>query len=489
MRAREFIVEYDQGKTWQTYGKKLVASVLRDRDEIGQKARHYEDLIDKEERDAQWDDRPVDQKAIRANQVYLEQVALEALKAIEAADPTPNKQYTQWLVRAYINDIFRYLEDVTSEGGPFLANYHELKTRRQLDTALSDINRVKTREQYQQAYNYVSQAAAQLVDKSEAEEKRDKMKTESKAREVVNNAEVRVIVPENEAAACYYGQGTQWCTASTVSFNYYDSYAKNGDLYILIPKKPQYEGEKYQIHFDQNSLQITFMDETDTEVEGGMDSLFSRFPSLNAEFWREQEPEVTSGHLSFNPGKWEVVEQVVDALWETVKDNYLSDFKDDWKTRWREEVEMTYDDEDEEEQEAALADFDSEWASGIHDESKAFDDFANDLRYFFTDQTNIDAFVESGSGDDTNLGAQFGRNTDEYRDWALAYLQHIDDMAEFMATRAGREFNESNFPGIRHGYYPEDLLDDLNLYQYYTRVRPLKLHLNDETGKVENATY
>ena len=50
-------------------------------------------------------------------------------------------------------------------------------------------------------------------------------------------------------AACYYGQGTRWCTAATRGKNYFSEYHNESPLLIILPKEPQYPGEKYQLHF------------------------------------------------------------------------------------------------------------------------------------------------------------------------------------------------------------------------------------------------
>jgi hypothetical protein len=65
---------------------------------------------------------------------------------------------------------------------------------------------------------------------------------------------VKVKVPADKPAACYLGQGTKWCTASTKGKNYFKDYNKQGPLYILIPKNPAHPGEKYQFQFETNQF-------------------------------------------------------------------------------------------------------------------------------------------------------------------------------------------------------------------------------------------
>jgi hypothetical protein len=97
---------------------------------------------------------------------------------------------------------------------------------------------------------------------------------------------VRVIHPLNQDAACYYGQGTRWCTAATKSENYFESYNKWGPLYILIPTKPEHEGEKYQIHLPTKS----FENELNNMVEADW-LLMDRFPKL-LDFFKRYGPAI-----------------------------------------------------------------------------------------------------------------------------------------------------------------------------------------------------
>ena len=79
------------------------------------------------------------------------------------------------------------------------------------------------------------------------------------AQKVYEDAKWLVIVPHTQEASCYYGKGTQWCTAADVSNNMFDYYNEKGNLYINILKGTN---TKYQFHFETNS----FMDEHDDYI-------------------------------------------------------------------------------------------------------------------------------------------------------------------------------------------------------------------------------
>ena len=194
------------------------------------------------------------------------------LKYFEDADPTPNKQYTEWIVRRYIDGGIRYLEDVDSTVAENLAIYHELKTRRMIPPELMDINKFKGKAMmhfFRKVYNIYRELPDQVE------------KAKGNAKEFYDDADIRIVVPADKTAACYYGQGTQWCTASTKATNYFDHYNSQGPLYIIIPKKPEHEGEKYQLHFGTDF----YANENDSGVP--LKKLINRWPQLHKVFHEE----------------------------------------------------------------------------------------------------------------------------------------------------------------------------------------------------------
>ena len=70
-----------------------------------------------------------------------------------------------------------------------------------------------------------------------------------------------VIIPKSMDASCYWGSGTQWCTATrNEENNQFENYASRGDLYININKQTK---EKYQFHLADEQ----FMDANDEAIE------------------------------------------------------------------------------------------------------------------------------------------------------------------------------------------------------------------------------
>ena len=170
-------------------------------------------------------------------------------------------------------------------------------------------------------YSDLADFVAVMDEFPDPEEKKQVDKGQSET--VFENDAVRIIIPKDQNAACYYGQGTRWCTAARNSTNYFGHYSKDGDLYILLPKKPQHEGEKYQLHFPSGQ----FMDEEDRQVEDIIQLLEMRFGNL-VEFFREREPEI---------GDWlvfaddEVLEPLIGKIKQAVQD-HVSEMASEWES-------------------------------------------------------------------------------------------------------------------------------------------------------------
>ena len=223
MRHYEIIREYSRDKTVENWGQKMWDRISKDRD------------VPKNDRDVT---DPEEQQKVIAR--YLE--------ILERADPTKNNQYVQNLIKFYIAGS--RLEDLQSTAVEYLTKFQKLKARKMIPSPHNDIGRYAD-----------FRAFATAIDEYPDPESKEEM-PKGNAKEVYKDANVRIIAPEDEQAACYYGQGTRWCTAADNN-NMFNEYNKDGPMYILIPTKPKYNGEKYQIspHSDE------YMNEQDEPLD------------------------------------------------------------------------------------------------------------------------------------------------------------------------------------------------------------------------------
>ena len=316
MRAREFLFEYDRTKTAQTIsgGEKAEKAVMADRGDMGPLDRVRSSLIGLQMArpvtipgsDYQEKSGPIiKDPAVREN--FLK----DLLSVIETKDPTPNKQYTPWLARMYINGGVK-LEDLNR--GNILGIYDIGKRRRMIKPEHNDINAFKSYEDFEGTMRL-----GYDLDSIDNTEK--KVQEKGQASKVFENGDVLVVVPHDEAAACRYGAETHWCTAATKGQNYFNHYSRQGKLYILIPKKPQHDKEKYQLHFPTGQ----FMDEDDRDISL-YNLLTHRFPEL-LEFFKNQEPRIKES-ITFTPD--EVLQQCIDQIAEIAQD-HVWEIISDWE--------------------------------------------------------------------------------------------------------------------------------------------------------------
>ena len=297
MRARQFVIEYDRTKTAQAFTSKLVNQSLND---------------------------PTVPGAVKNNIKTMDPVeAAEMIlqNQIEVGDPTKQKKYTQALARMYANGLIKW-EDVGSTMRDYLTKFHKLNLKKMIPTPRNDFNR------YSDLGDFYS-----VVDEYPDPEEREK-KSKGDAKEVYKDANVRIIQPEDINAACYYGQGTRWCTAAD-SNNMFDRYNQDGPMYIMLPTKPKYEGEKYQIH--ANSGQ--YMNHEDYRVEPR--DLIERFGPGFEEWLINVGDPYLKRQVQYYPddakleAAWKDIAEIVDDKiwdimldWETNDDYYYSWLRD-----------------------------------------------------------------------------------------------------------------------------------------------------------------
>lgn len=291
MRAHEFITdntklilrEYKRDITLRQYGKKILDAWKNGADRIIPLAAFTVLKLD--------DDEDTDENIVNRIISYMEQT-----------DPTSNKIYVPWIAREYAAHNIKRIEDLGSRITPMLETYHQYKNKGWFPAHAKDIMRVNA--------NQLSSLLANLNIPQEKQVDRGNFQ------EFYSDSKVRVIIPLDQTAACYYGQGTQWCTAATRGTNMFEPYNRQGKLYIIIPKDPEYDGEKYQLHFASSQ----FMNEQDSPVVLSW-LVRSRFPSLDKVF-----EKYTKEYLDFLPYDKlvEYFSATVDAVIDYVDENIIA---------------------------------------------------------------------------------------------------------------------------------------------------------------------
>ncbi len=154
------------------------------------------------------------------------------LRQFEYFDPTKNKQYTQQIIKWFLNAKslspqggFPSIEDGISTLKQSLYSFAKMKERLPVDKR--DI------ASYPDVGTFMSS-----VQKMRQEFGKPDDLPKGDFQTIYEKDGVVARWPKNQEAACYLGQGTQWCTAATQSNNMFDTYNNRGALIVIQLAEP-----------------------------------------------------------------------------------------------------------------------------------------------------------------------------------------------------------------------------------------------------------
>jgi hypothetical protein len=158
-----------------------------------------------------------------------------------------------WLRSATINDkkniqyIMRPGGGITSFGSQYLRKYLELFYQIKQQNLAKRFLKYGAIEKYKTFEEFVENLTqAQGPYREYNDQKEEKYTVEEDKLLVYEDNNWEVYFPQTKSAARALSTGADWCTAAR-GLNYYEKYAKDGQLIIFISKKnPE---EKYQLHY------------------------------------------------------------------------------------------------------------------------------------------------------------------------------------------------------------------------------------------------
>jgi hypothetical protein len=239
---------------------------------------------------------------------------------------------------------------------------------------------------------------------------------------VINNyPDVTIVIPldldaSRRAAGGMGEDSAAWCTKSENMFNHY---TRQGPLYVLIPKNPGYEHEKYQLHFPT----AQFMDETDTPVDI-VNLLTVRFPNL-LEFFKKTEPDLNNLVIFTDddvlaPLLDRIAEIAEEHIWDTV---YDWEQQDDYFRYWQGEqaIERGYVD----------SDGDIDWDRVSNDaELNDYLEYSHDAKSWYRDAINAVKLTPREA-------KQLASEMTEDGDYDNVLLQDLESVVAFSAKSSG----------------------------------------------------
>lgn len=198
------------------------------------------------------------------------------VESIFNADPSTNKSYVNWLILLFKNtDKKTFLEDLY-KATDYLTIYDKAK-RNIEDERSKNIFNIKSLPELYDIIEPFKEDETKLLSKKQL---RGDTPVEGQYEIIFSDENWDVVIPKTHASSCYWGSGTEWCTAVDANANYYNGYTKDGPLYIFRHKtNPKL---RYQLHFESSQ----FKDVRDNEYSPT--KFFNSYPYLKdvlSDYW------------------------------------------------------------------------------------------------------------------------------------------------------------------------------------------------------------
>lgn len=244
--------------------------------------------------------------SLKNDNMYNEYWVFEMyLNPILKLDPTPNNQYSTWLIKTIYTDakykakpiynVDRLRED-TEKIKENLQAHFNLKQRKEFPQEFKDINKIKSFDQLNDIIkpfkvDYTTMTFDQLI-------KSDLAKKEVDYEVFYEDEVCGIYTLLTEKGACVLGTNSDWCTSfgslspredKRSKSNYFESYNNEGTLYVVWIKKTN---EIYQIDFTTSQ----YMNKDDRDV--GFEFIFNQLSNEARKFWKDAIYQVATEFTS-----------------------------------------------------------------------------------------------------------------------------------------------------------------------------------------------
>ena len=135
------------------------------------------------------------------------------ITAITKYDPTPNKEYTAWVVGNYTRGDIGVWDDIRTKVGPALERFNELKKLKLLNPEDRDIGKVKGLIGLNGIVDKYSEILA-ISNRRKRAEMEKRYFASGDAVLFYNDDELKIVIPKTADTAKFFGINTKWCTAA-----------------------------------------------------------------------------------------------------------------------------------------------------------------------------------------------------------------------------------------------------------------------------------
>jgi len=149
-----------------------------------------------------------------------------------------------------------------------LKKYYQLSKKQSVKNLLPSFQNIKTSEDLDRFITKITELYNEYVEN----ESKSKKQQKGHGKIVYEGTGTKIYESYDTEHACYIGQGTLWCTATTITVNHFNYYKEFFRIFTLVPK-PEYKTnprEKYQTNLYDFQTLI-----------GGIDPFYSKFIPYN----------------------------------------------------------------------------------------------------------------------------------------------------------------------------------------------------------------
>ena len=222
MRARDFRLEYERSKTVANWAEKLGEVVqIRGHDNWANRQFAY-------------------------HGESIEETGTMMIGWFERSDPSGGK-FVPMMIRCYLDGSMKRAEDAP-------------KAKTAIETYMKFRNRIKIdlrTIRFDDFLDEMEEVSMQLSNTEMGKAEEQGFYERGEAVLVHDDADVKIVIPKDMGASCFFGKNTRWCTAARdKNDNLFYDYSSRGPLYIILFKR---ENKRWQFHFED----CQFMNERD----------------------------------------------------------------------------------------------------------------------------------------------------------------------------------------------------------------------------------
>jgi len=191
------------------------------------------------------------------------------LETLEEIDPKNGSEFVTIILNLYKRRILNldYFTIAKDTLATLLKKYYQLSKKQSIKNLLPSLQDIKTSEDLDRFITKITELYNEYVENESESKKQQK----GHGKIVYEGTGTKIYESYDIEHACYIGQGTLWCTATTITINHFNYYKEFFRIFTLVPK-PEYKTnprEKYQTNL------------YDFQTVFGIDPFYSKFIPYN----------------------------------------------------------------------------------------------------------------------------------------------------------------------------------------------------------------